>query len=441
MKIAWVPMLALFMVTGLACSTGCRPVAVSGVNSSKSRTVSVDIVTAVPTTMERITTQPATVHAHFKAHVFAKVAGYLTDLNVDIGTAVKKGDVLAEISIPEMARQREVQLATIRKMQANERRATAQLAVSKASELSYQAKRDQALAEVAKADAGLSAARVELNRVTALVKKQAVAERLRDESQKKHDIAFAEKTASQAAVMAAKAELTLAQAQVDAENADLEVAQAATEVTQRELDELDELIKYAQVIAPFDGVVTERNVEPGDLVRNAQTGSGKEGKPLFVVSQYDKVRVRVYVPERDAPEATRGDSVSITLQALPGEVFTAEIARVAGVMDERTRTMLVEIDLDNPEGRIRPGMFGQAAITLVPPGSGLTLPVNAVRFDAEGNGYVYLADTANKVAIVEIQTGLDDGTQIEIIDGITGSDRVIGPLLHRLKAGQAVDVN
>jgi RND family efflux transporter MFP subunit len=391
--------------------------------------------------MERITTQPAHVHAYFKAQVFAKVAGYLADLKVDIGTSVKKGDVLAEISIPEMARQREVQLATIRKMQANERRATAQLAVSKASELSYQSKRDQAVAEVAKAEAGLSAARVELDRVTALVKKQAVAERLRDESQKKHDTAFAEKTSSQAAVMAAKAELTLAQAQVDAENADLDVAKAATEVALRELDELDELIKYSEVIAPFDGVVTERNVEPGDLVRNAQTGSSKEGKPLFVISQYDKVRVRVHVPERDVPEATQGDSVEITLQALPGEVFTAEISRIAGVMDEQTRTMLVEIDLDNAEGRIRPGMFGQAAITLVPPGSGLTLPVNAVHFDAEGNGYVYLADTSNKVAIVEIQTGLDDGTQIEIIDGLTGSDRVIGPLLHRLKAGQAVDVN
>ncbi len=441
MKIVWVPILALLMLTGLVFSTGCRPVAVSGSNNSKSRTVSVDIMTAVPTTMERITTQPATVHAYFEAHVFAKVAGYLTDLNVDIGASVKKGDVLAEISIPEMARQREVQLATIRKMQANERRATAQLAVSKASELSYQAKRDQAVAEVAKAEAGLSAARVELDRVTALVKKQAVAERLRDESQKKHDTAFAEKTSSQAAVMAAKAELTLAQAQVDAENADLDVAKAATEVAQRELDELDELIKYAQVIAPFDGVVTERNVEPGDLVRNAQTGSSKEGKPLFVISQYDKVRVRVHVPERDVPEATLGDSVGITLQALPGEVFTAEISRVAGVIDERTRTMLVEIDLDNAEGRIRPGMFGQAAITLVPPGSGLTLPVNAVHFDATGNGYVYLADASNKVAIVEIQTGLDDGTQIEIIDGLTGSDRVIGPVLHRLKAGQTVDVN
>ena len=195
MKIAWVPMLALVMVISLVCSTGCRPAAVSGVNSSKSRTVSVDILTAVPTTMERITTQPATVHAHFETRVFAKVAGYLTDLNVDIGTSVKKGDVLAKISIPEMARQREVQLATIRQMKANERRATAELAVSKASELSYQAKRDQAVAEVAKAAAGLSAARVELDRVTALVKKQAVAERLRDESQKKHDTAFAEKTA------------------------------------------------------------------------------------------------------------------------------------------------------------------------------------------------------------------------------------------------------
>jgi multidrug efflux pump subunit AcrA (membrane-fusion protein) len=103
--------------------------------------------------------------------------------------------------------------------------------------------------------------------------------------------------------------------------------------------------------------------------------------------------------------------------------------------------MMVEIDLDNSDGRIRPGMFGQASITLAAPGSSLTLPANAVHFDTEGNGYVYLVDAANKVAIAEIQTGLDDGAQIEITAGLASDDRVIGPLLHRLKSGQAVQVN
>lgn len=442
MKNAWPLLLALAVMTGLVGSSGCRPGATDAANKAvRTRTISVEAMAPTPTTMERTTTQPATIHAYYEARVFAKAAGYLTDLKVDIGTVVKKDDVLAVISIPEMDKQREAKLAMIRQMQANQRRATAQLAVSKASELSYRAKQDKATAEVDKADAGLSAARVELDRVTDLVKRKAVAERLQDEAQKKHDAAAAEKTAAQAAVVSAKAELTLAGAQSDAELADLDVAKAVTEVAERELDELDELIKYAQITAPFDGVVAQRNVEPGDLVRNAQTGSSKDEKPLFVVSQFNKVRARVYVPERDVPHTNVGDSVKITLQALPGDVFAGKISRVAGVLDEQTRTMMVEIDLDNADGRIRPGMFGQASITLAPPSNSLTLPAGAVHFDAEGNGYVYLIDASNKVAIAEIQTGLDDGAQIEITGGITGSDRVIGPLLHRLKAGQTVQVN
>jgi HlyD family secretion protein len=437
-----VPLLALVLATGLTCGLGCHPATdVAGSDNAEPGPVSVDVLTATRTTMQRTTTQPATIHAYYEARTYAKAAGYLTELKADLGTIVKQGDILAVIGVPEMAKQREAKLAMIRRMESEERRAASQLAVANARAASYQANRDKAKADVGKADAGLAAARIELDRVTDLVKQQAVADRLQDESQKKHDAAVAEKTAAEAVVTAAEAELRLAGAQSDAARADVDVAQAMTDVARRELEELDELIKYAQIIAPFQGVVTQRNADPGDLVRNAQTGSRKDEKPLFVVSQFDKVRVRVNVPERDVPHTTVGDSVTITLQALPGSVFAGEISRVAGVLDEQTRTMMVEIDMDNSNGEIRPGMFGQASITLAPPGNSLTLPANAVRFDAEGNGYVYLVDTSNKVAIAEIQTGLDDGVQIEITGGLTSSDRVIGPLLHRLKAGQTVQVN
>ncbi|MEO1970624.1 MAG: hypothetical protein ABGX07_03675, partial [Pirellulaceae bacterium] len=248
MKNAWTPLLVLVVLAGLACFNGCRQAAVdAAAQDAGPRTISVNVLTATATTIQRTTTQPATVHAYFETRVFAKMSGYLTDRNielVEIGTAVKKGDQLAEIDVPEMAKRREVLLATIKKMKANEQRATAQLAVSAASELSYQAKQDKASAEVAKTDAALNASRIELDRVTDLVEKDAVAERLQDEAQKKHDTAVAEKNASLAAVKSAEAALKLARAQSDAEQADLDVALAATEVAERELDELDELIKY-----------------------------------------------------------------------------------------------------------------------------------------------------------------------------------------------------
>jgi multidrug resistance efflux pump len=155
--------------------------------ATKTRPVSVTVMTPTETTMERTTTQPATVHAYYEAHMFAKVTGYLAELKVDIGTVVKKGDVLAVLGIPEMDRQREAQLATIRRLEAEERRAASQLVVAKAGIRSHQAKYEKAKAELGKSAAGFSAAVVELKRVSDLVEQQAVADRLRDEAQKKHD--------------------------------------------------------------------------------------------------------------------------------------------------------------------------------------------------------------------------------------------------------------
>jgi RND family efflux transporter MFP subunit len=150
--------------------------------------------------------------------------------------------------------------------------------------------------------------------------------------------------------------------------------------------------------------------------------------------------VRVAVPERDAPLADPGDSALITLQALPGEELRGHVSRVAGALDETTRTMLLEIDLPNPDGRLLPGMFGQATIQLEPPRERLTLPANAVRFDEQGKSYVYVIDAASEVAVVDVETGLDDGQQIEITAGLLGSERVAGPSLKRLRAGQRVDI-
>ena len=426
----------------LTCVSGCRLAAdAAGKQHATTPLVQVNVLAPTQTTMERTTTQPATVHAYYEARIFAKASGYLTELRVDIGDVVKEGELLAAISIPETDRHREAQLATIRRLEADERRAASQLAVAQANIASFAAKRDKAKAEVSALEAGLAAALVELNRVTDLVNQRAVAERLLDEARKKHDAAAAAKAASDAAVASAEAELNLGKSQSDAAQADLDVAKAMTDVARKELEKLDELIKYARLTAPFDGVVTHRNIDLGDLVRNAQTGAGDSGQALFVISKIDKVRIRVPVPERDAPLATVGDSASISLPALRGEAIPGEIARVAGVLEEGTRTMLIEIDLPNPDGKLLPGMFGQATITLAAPGNTVTLPANAVRFDEHGQGYVYVVDDSDQVAIAEVETGLDSGEHIEITAGLQGDERVVGPHLRRLKAGQTVSVN
>lgn len=400
----------------------------------------VDVVRVRRSTLSRIATQPATVHPYYRARIYARASGYVNQLPVDIGQSVKRGDLLAVLDIPELVRQREAQQATVRQMEAEERQAASQVVVAKAKSTSSEAKHKKAIAEVEKANAELVALRVEMERVAELVQQRAIADRLLDEARKRHDAALAQKVAAEAGVASAAADMGLAVAQVTAAEADVDVAKAMTQVARCKAEELDELIGYARVTAPFDGMITERNVELGDLVGGTSGAGGQERGPLFVVAQLDRVRVRVPVPERDAPYADVGDSAAVTFQALTGQVFTGAVSRIAGELAAQTRTMLVEIDLPNTEGKLRPGMFGQARITLVEPRETWMLPVGAIRYDESGKSCVYVVNDKDEIQVIEVKTGLDNGELIEIVSGLDGTERVAGPSLQRLRSGQTVTV-
>ncbi len=419
----------------------------SSIAADDSQLVSVPVITPSRTSLPRTTTQPATVHAYYNARIHAMTSGYLlVDQDakigppVEIGKPVKEGDILAVIDVPELDKRLEAKEADVRRLEAEEGRAKADLTVAHAAAEAQTAKVEQARAELAAADALTKAAEAESKRVTDLVRDKAVAGRLLDEATKKLDSARAQKKALDSAVQAAISELALARAQAVAADNLLLVAQATTDVARRELDELQESRNLATLRAPFDGVVTERNVDLGDLVSDTRTGGGPNGKPLFVVTQLDPVRVRVAVPERDAPLVDVGDKVQITLQALGSQIFTGSVTRIAGTLDERTRTMLVEIELPNADGRLLPGMFGQATITLEEEREKIVLPVAAVRYDASGKSYVYVVNATDQIDVVDVQIGWDTGQLVEIVSGLTGDERIVGPMLERLKAGQKVRV-
>jgi RND family efflux transporter MFP subunit len=429
----------LSLAVMLAAAT-FQPLLADGADDGTRPRVSVPVITPSRTNLPRTTTQPATVHAYYNASIFAMTSGYLVELNADIGQPVKAGEVLAVIDVPELAKQHQVKQADIQRLEAEERRATANLAVAKAGAEAYAAKVEKARAELKAADAVTTAARAEWERTTDLVREKAVAGRLLDEAIKKLDAARAQKAALESAVQATISELALARAQADAAAADILVAQATTEVASRELEELQESLNFAQLKAPFDGVVTERHVDPGDLVRNTQTGGKQNEQPLFVVTRMDSVRVRVPVPERDAPLVDVGDEAQITLQALGSQIFTGPVARIAGILDEHTRSMLVEIDLPNSDGKLLCGMFGQATIALEPVREKIVLPVAAVRYDHSGKSYVYVVNATDQIDVVDVQIGWDTGQLVEIVSGLTGDERIVGPMLGRLKAGQKVRV-
>jgi RND family efflux transporter MFP subunit len=435
----------LLALATLSLLATCQPL--SAAEGDEARLVSVPIVAATQSSLPRTTTQPATIHAYYNARIHAMTSGYLlADAKaeigppVEIGQPVKAGDVLAVIDVPELDKRLEAKRADILRLEAEEGRAKADLTVAHAGTEAQTAKVEQSRAELAAADAATTAAKAEWKRVTDLVREKAVAGRLLDEATEKLESAEASKKALESAVQAAISELALARAQAVAADHLLLVAKAATEVARRELDEMQETRELATLRAPFDGVVTERNVDLGDLVHDTRTGGDANRRPLFVVTQLDPVRVRVAVPERDAPLVDVGDEVRLTLQALGSQVFTGSVARIAGALDERTRTMLVEIDLANADGQLMPGMFGQATITLEEIRDKTFLPAAVVRYDESGKSYVYVVDENDQIDVVDLQVGWDTGELVEIVTGLNGDERIVGPMLGRLKQGQKVRV-
>jgi HlyD family secretion protein len=437
------PQLPLFLsIAGLLLgSAGCsREPAEADETATATHVPVVTVVKVRQQKLRQTTTQPATIQAYQDAEIYAKVSGYLKKLDVDIGEQVTPTSVLAVISVPETQRALESQQADVKRLQAVERRRAAEHGLAIASEKSTKALAAQAKAKVRSAVAQLAADRAERERIAGLVADNSVARRLLDEMEQKYQAAAAGKSAAEAAQVAAESEIDVAAKKVLVAKALWDSAKEDTEVARKKREEIAEMINYATLKAPFVGIVTDRNVDVGDLVRNTQTASGSSRKPLFVISDVSKVRVRVAVPENDAPFVKDNAEVVLTLRSLPGRKFRGRVTRSSHKLDERTRTMLVEMELKNPQRELLPGMFGEATITLKQKPNALVLPADAVRHDSAGKATVCVVDKNDTIRIVGVQTGVDLGDWIEITSGVSAGDRVAGATVGRLKSGQKVRV-
>jgi RND family efflux transporter MFP subunit len=193
---------------------------------------------------------------------------------------------------------------------------------------------------------------------------------------------------------------------------------------------------YATIQSPFAGTVTGRTIDPGDMVYQASSPKGS-GQPLLRVARLDVIRVKTYVPERDSVWVDAGDAATVLFDALPGRTFTGQVARLSGALDPATRTMLVEIDLPNADGRIRPGFYGQTRLALERRSGALTLPTAAVRSDATG-AYVYVVGPGDVARRVGVELGLEQAGAIEIVTGLAGNERVVTGAVANLADGAAV---
>ena len=386
--------------------------------------------------MARSTVAPASVLPYFQTAVRPKVTGYVVELRADIGDVVSAGDVLAIIDVPEIQKQAQTIEAKLARLDAETNRARAGVKLADAGIKAAEAKVEQAKSEVDRAEADAAASRSEFDRTSQLVDRQSVQPKLLDEARARRDSDVARLASVASAIQAAQADVEVARAEKTSAEADLDAAKADKLVAQKELEELQVMLSYRSLKAPFSGVVTTRTINPGDLVGDAES----DHRPLLTVSQIDKLRVHIPIPERDAASVSVDDEVELDFPSFPKEKVTAKVTRLSHVLDPNTRTMLVEAELDNRDGKYMSGMFGQATIRLAADTVAGVLPARAVRFDAGGNAFVYVIDRGDVVSVSPIEIGADDGIHIEVTEGVDSGQRVIDAHLQRFVDGQQVTV-
>ena len=209
---------------------------------------------------------------------------------------------------------------------------------------------------------------------------------------------------------------------------------------------LEQMENFKRVYAPFSGVLTRRNVDPGALINagagaagSGATGPSTAGRELFDLARVDPLRVYTSVPQSYAPFIKIGGKTTVTLQEFPGQKFSATIARTAESIDPNTRTLLTEVDVPNKNGRLLPGSFGEVHFAVGANVDKVTVPVNAMLFRSEGPRLAVVGPD-KKVQLRAITIGKDYGATLEILAGVSPQDRIIINPSDSLEDGQEVNV-
>jgi RND family efflux transporter MFP subunit len=306
---------------------------------------------------------PGTMQAFDSATLYARATGYISKRNVDIGSHVHAGDVLAVISAPDLDQQLAQARGQLAQMQATLVQAVANMDLARATN-----ERTSRLVQ----EGWSSAQQGDTDRLT---------------------------LASRAAAVAvARANLVAQQAQVD---------------------RLHQLTDFERVIAPFNGIITSRHVDVGSLV----SADATSGTPLFSIARTDVLRVQIYVPQEEFFGLKDGDSAEVTVPELPGRMFHGTVARNAAALQQQTRTLLTEVDVNNVDGTLTAGLYGVVRLQEPRPQPVVFIPSEAVIFDKDGLSAAVYEDGRARLRHLDLEA--DDGAQIEVRAGLQRGDRLI----------------
>jgi len=384
-------------------------------------------------TVRRSVGEPGQLQGFETTALHANVQGYVKSWTVNIGSRVKKGQVLAEVAVPELEAERRQKGAAVEQATAKHKQAGAAVKVAEANVAGARAKLDEARAGVSRTEADLARWRAEYNRVEQLFQERAQTGSLLDETRNKLRSAEAAEDEVKAQVRSAEVGLIQSQAALDQAHSDLGAAAAAIEVAKEDVRRVEALLGYAKIEAPFDGVVTQRNVVTGQL-----THPGATGEPLFVVARSDIVTVTVAVPEAFASALDPGDRAEVRLQAMNGRIVEGKVSRISWALDPKTRTISAEIDLPNPNGELLPGLYAYATLIVEEHPDVLTVPATAVVEEKDERHCVVVV--GGKAERRPIEIGLNDGTLAEIVSGLGSGDEVVKANAASLAEGQVVEV-
>jgi RND family efflux transporter MFP subunit len=438
----WRPAAAAILVAVPAgCTSKSAPATPTrGATGGTDKPITVDVVSPQAGGLARYCTQPGTVEPFESADLYAKVSGFLAEQSVDIGSRVKRGQVLARIAVPEFDRDVDRATAAVADAKAKVRQAEAHLVAIQAEAKAARAQIDFAQSDVRSKTAFRTFRKKEFDRLKDLLDQQAIDAKVVDEKGDQYESSVAGELAAQAAVVAARQQAEAADAKAVSAQADIDEAKANVLVTEADLAKAKVWQDYTVITSPYDGVITKRTFFRGDFIRAAEAGASRS--PLLSVDRTDLMRVVVPVPDRDVPYVTVGDPAALQIDALPGRTFNATVSRFADAEDASTRTMRTEIDVPNPDGLLKRGLFGRCTITLEAGAkTGVRIPSAALVGKSDGGRATVRVVKDGKAETRAVTITQDTGVDVGVASGLEPTDLVIVRSGGVLQDGTPVEVN
>lgn len=387
--------IAIVALAAMLASCGTARKAEASPSQETPSAVSVGVVKIAKKSLGRSLTLSSELVPYQEIDVYAKEAGYVNDIRVDYGSHVQAGEVMATLDIPELKTQLQQDDAAIKTAQNQITHAQNELARAKANYTAVHNRFDR-LSKVAKQDPRM------------------VAQQEVDDAQG-NDLA--------------------ANAQVDAAQSNVEVAQSQLDQARQKRLHDQDLFDYTKIVAPFAGVVTQRYANKGTLMQ-AGTNSSTQALPLVRLSEDDRFRLVIPVPESYVRYIRPGDRVSVLVPSL-NRTFPGTVARSALDVKEDTRTMHTEVDILNSNHLLLPGLYAEATLTLEQINNALALPLQALNRQNDKVS-VDVVNASNKVEVRTVTLGIQTDTDAEATSGVEEGDQVIVSDRSSLKAGQEV---